>query len=524
MADDTNGIVDVFVQNRRTGQLNRLSGGIPTEPGVRTHFQFPKINRKGTYASFLGMRTAISNNVPLLPRLFAAELATGEVVEVPDYSTNQPLVYNFVSGSIKFLEAKFSFSKDGQWLLHTEDQLHAPGIDIRMFHLRDRTNRVLISFTNRQSVVVPTMGAAPRLSSDGSKLWFFAFDRQFAPTWHFDYRLVELDIARATTKTYEGGIETFQYLVSENENTIVLVSDFSANAYDSLLIDNKTKGELLLRDYGATYGLSRDGRYALGSKAITTESLSASLTRLDLWTKAEVEISKPTFFNRSLPFGDPILSADGRYVVFPSQTDQLTPNDSNSLPDIFVRDAVTGTTVLISANRLGTQAGNQLSTTPTLAPDGRTVVFRSWATDLVSGQTGSLPDFYLLTLPTTDTDVDGMADDWEMAYFNTLDRDGSEDFDGDGHSDRAEFEAGTTPTNGQSVLRVLTLQKAGSGPVEVLWASEAGKLYELQVRDSATEGDWISLGTVRAATTTHSWTDPNPTNPQHRFYRVLVQE
>jgi hypothetical protein len=135
-----------------------------------------------------------------------------------------------------------------------------------------------------------------------------------------------------------------------------------------------------------------------------------------------------------------------------------------------------------------------------------------------------MPDFYLLTLPTTDSDADELADDWEMAYFSTLDRDGSSDFDGDGHSDREEFEAGTNPTNGQSVLRVLTLQRTGMGQVGILWAAVVGKVYAVQARDSATEGDWVSLVSIRAASTTQSWREPNLVHARRRFYRILVQE
>jgi len=46
-----------------------------------------------------------------------------------------------------------------------------------------------------------------------------------------------------------------------------------------------------------------------------------------------------------------------------------------------------------------------------------------------------------------DTDGDGMADDWEMEHFGTLDRDGTGDFDGDGISDLDEYLNGTDPTS-----------------------------------------------------------------------------
>ncbi len=46
----------------------------------------------------------------------------------------------------------------------------------------------------------------------------------------------------------------------------------------------------------------------------------------------------------------------------------------------------------------------------------------------------------------SDSDGDGMKDDWERHYFGSLDRDGTGDYDGDGLSDLAEFLQGKDPS------------------------------------------------------------------------------
>lgn len=71
--------------------------------------------------------------------------------------------------------------------------------------------------------------------------------------------------------------------------------------------------------------------------------------------------------------------------------------------------------------------------------------------DLVEFQQGTQPDaaaVYPGNRPAEeDTDGDGLLDVWEYTHFGTLDRGGNGDFDNDGASDRAEYEAGTDPTD-----------------------------------------------------------------------------
>ncbi|MBN9518722.1 PD40 domain-containing protein, partial [bacterium] len=82
----------------------------------------------------------------------------------------------------------------------------------------------------------------------------------------------------------------------------------------------------------------------------------------------------------------PVVSADGRYVVFETAATDLVGGvtDTNGTTDVFLRDRVLNTTTLVSAR--GSVAGNAESRDATVSADGRYVVFRSQATDLVTGQ------------------------------------------------------------------------------------------------------------------------------------------
>ena len=184
-------------------------------------------------------------------------------------------------------------------------------------------------------------------------------------------------------------------------------------------------------------------------------------------------------------------------------------------------------TFLISVNAQGTASGNLVSSKPVLAADGRTVVFQSFANDLVPGDYNDGRDLFTLSLAAADSDGDGLDDDWELAYFNTLDRDGTGDFDGDGYTDAQEFLAGTDPTNSGSILRVLTVtfgDEGGAGYVaRVYWSSTLGKNYRVQFKDAVTD-PWADLpGLITASGPTATALDPMSFNPAlRRFYRVVV--
>ncbi|HET9416970.1 MAG TPA: calcium-binding protein, partial [Candidatus Limnocylindria bacterium] len=91
----------------------------------------------------------------------------------------------------------------------------------------------------------------------------------------------------------------------------------------------------------------------------------------------------------------PAITPDGRYVAFTSYASNLVPNDTNSQPDVFLRDRATGTTTLVSATPAGI-VGTRESGLPDVSDDGRFVVFTSASTDLVPGDAnGNGGDVYL---------------------------------------------------------------------------------------------------------------------------------
>jgi Tol biopolymer transport system component len=101
--------------------------------------------------------------------------------------------------------------------------------------------------------------------------------------------------------------------------------------------------------------------------------------------------------------GSPVMTPDGRYVAFVSSASNLVANDLNGIPDVFVRDTLLGTTTLASpgATSAGATAGSA-SFAPVITPNGRYVLFLSSAINLVAGVT-TTNDLYVrdLVLQTT---------------------------------------------------------------------------------------------------------------------------
>src|SRR4029078_11935457 len=88
------------------------------------------------------------------------------------------------------------------------------------------------------------------------------------------------------------------------------------------------------------------------------------------------------------------VSADGRFVTFQSDADNLVPGDTNGMTDVFVLDRPTGQTTRVSVGPDGAQ-GDGASTRPAFSADGRYVTFQSDAANLLAGDTNGRTDVFL---------------------------------------------------------------------------------------------------------------------------------
>jgi hypothetical protein len=119
-----------------------------------------------------------------------------------------------------------------------------------------------------------------------------------------------------------------------------------------------------------------------------------------------VSVRSPALPSRTPPFSSSLnsaaLSAEGRLLVFTSCAERLVTGDTNGSPDVFARDLLAGATRLISVGTNGA-SGSLWSAAGGISADGTRVVFTSMAEDLAPGDTNHLPDVFVRDLRTDTT-------------------------------------------------------------------------------------------------------------------------
>jgi Tol biopolymer transport system component len=408
-----------------------------------------------------------------------------------------------------------------------------PNSSLGQIYLRDLTQEtnVLLSFNQAGAGGGNRLSWNPLISTDGTRVLF-------------------LSAATDLVTNVVSGTNLFLWDAATGSNTLVSISTnggglnragqpalsangrFAAffNRTELYLSDLSLQSLSLIASNASAASLNADGRF------IAFESRDA-LTGNDANLHSDIYISdrlSNTVVLASLNLDEtasgnggsasPLISPDGRYVIFASQASDLVANDTNGFTDVYLRDLGAGTTMLVSVNFSGTGSGNGLSANPVLSADGSAVIFESYSSDLTVGDFNRSKDIFVLRLSAGDSDRDGLADDWELAYFGVLSRDGAGDFDGDGQSDLAEFRAGTVPTNDHSVLRAFALSSPGqANGVTVLWNAVSGRTYRVEFKDAIEAPDWTTLpGDVIATSSTGAKFDTGTQPAEKRFYRVIA--
>ena len=96
----------------------------------------------------------------------------------------------------------------------------------------------------------------------------------------------------------------------------------------------------------------------------------------------------------------PSISADGKYIVYKSFANNLIEDDTNGFADIFVYDSASKTTRRVNKGVGGVQTKNHCSS-PTISADGNTIAYVTKAHNLVFDDTNEVDDIFFEGNPFT---------------------------------------------------------------------------------------------------------------------------
>lgn len=197
----------------------------------------------------------------------------------------------------------------------------------------------------------------------------------------------------ASSVSYDG-----RYVAFDSDASNLVAGD--TNGTSDVFVRNKLTGitERVSIDssggeangYSSSPVITSDGRFVTFSSSASNLVPGDTNGQTDIFVHDRVtgiteRVSVDSNGNQGIgPCGNAAISADGRYVVFDSDSNNLVPGDTNNTWDIFVRDRTNGTTERVSVGKNGKQADSfsDLTFGRSISGDGRYIVFRSGATTL----------------------------------------------------------------------------------------------------------------------------------------------
>jgi streptogramin lyase len=139
-------------------------------------------------------------------------------------------------------------------------------------------------------------------------------------------------------------------------------------------------------------------------------------------------------------------------------------------------------------------------------------------------EAGALPE---VPLPDESAIGDGIPDSWRLLYFSSVTDAAAAadaDPDGDGTSNRAEFLAGTKPTDPLSNLKLALAPGPQRTGFTVRWQSVSGIAYLLESAPALNAGSWTPISTRLIGTgAVQEFTDGSAASDT-RFYRIRIVE
>jgi len=512
---DTNGLRDIFVRDRLAGINVLVSAGTNGESanGISSE---PVISGNGRYVAFTSHASNLANgDTNRSSDVFVRDIQSG-VTYIASKGSNGGDVGNSDSFSP-------SISSDGRFVLFQSAAKNlAPGI------FSGVANLFLHDTTDTNQALTTSGVAAATMAADGKWIAFIGNGQptQSLKIWNtaaskYTYTNANLSSFGAGVSISENG-ERLSYVAISSGNSVLFVTD-PAQGINRIVttrvpVDNAGR-------------LSGNGRFLVYSsptpKTANDTNGLADVYLYDFDLATNVLLSRTTSGSVTLTGASdsPEITRDGRFVAYRCEASDLIHGDSNGVPDIVLYDRANDVTTLISVNRYRSGSANDRALFPQFSADGSTLLWTSWASDQGPGDQNPFADvfaFRLVADPLSDSDDDGMDDQWELDHFLTKDRDGTDDFDDDGASDLFEFQTGTNPDDSNSLFRgTIIFSTSPSAHAQLTWPAAPGKAYRVQWKDSLSDAEWHDLdasASVLGVTATAIDSAPSPS----RWYRIAL--
>jgi Tol biopolymer transport system component len=430
VAGDTNGIPDVFVRDLTSNVTTLVSVGaqLTTSPYSDVGSDAPIISPDARYVAFYSTAANLVPGVQNIGNLFLRDRLAGTTTWVSSGALNALGSVGVVTNAVSF---NHLLSDDGRFVAF-EALAFPQGSPAVILRYDAQTRQTALIETN---AVAPAAGNFQgiqdlAMTPDGRFVAYpaNAIDSSGSTTvirvWDGESGVSILASGNLTNGISPGTLSDSPAL-DESGNVVAFVSDGSDLVTNAMagdfhmyrrdlkagvtqLVDVDTNGVGSLVDPIAAPAMSGDGRF-LAFDCQDGDLVPADRNRaydvfLRDFTNTSTELISA--HDPGLPSFTPdgasgissfSLSADARLIAFWGEADDLVMNDTNGLRDIYMRDLLAGTNLLVSINTNGV-AGDGLSTDPTISADGQYIAFSSLADDLVIGDSNRAEDVFILSL------------------------------------------------------------------------------------------------------------------------------
>lgn len=338
---DTNGVADVFVHDRHTGQTTRVSVSSDGAQGNDNSFG-GKISPDGRFVAFTSSATS----------LVAGDTNTYQDVFVHDRQTGQTSMISWADGgaSSNGDSGWADISADGRYVVFHS---HASNLDPDD---EDEWKDVFLHDRQAGQTRLVPGGHMPSISFDGR------FIASFSPGYSvylYDRQLSEVRVVASLGLGWSSNIFVPQNaVISGDGNSIIYETELSIDSgglhppvsvYHLYRYDRQAdRAEMIWENVNPTpngteassypFAISPEGRYLAWDDPPRLQDLFGDPRPLqDLLGDETLAVS--ITLDGEIANGKPVaVSTGGRIVLFNSEATNLIVNDTNGVQDVFVRD------------------------------------------------------------------------------------------------------------------------------------------------------------------------------------------